>query len=152
MPAYRGIYYQPTELAFTDWQKTVDEILEADGHLSGVTVTIFMGYAGVLEQPERPGSYYYKFCETLANLGLKRCYVHTVQHFPWHSEREYYTVYDNSTTDDLKSRALVMEDVLEKVVMGKEYSTNHDLLKASGFFEQEWATDADSDAFERTFF
>jgi hypothetical protein len=151
VPVYRRIYQEPTELAFTDWQITVNDILEAESHLSRLTVTIFMGYAAVLPQPERPGSHYYRFCETLAKLGLKRCYVHTAQHFPWHPEGEYYTSYNDSITDDLKSRALVIEEILEKVVMRKGYSSNHDLLKESGVFQLEWVTAADSDAFKRTF-
>jgi len=151
MPAYGAVYQRPTEWAFIGWQKTVDELVKEYGRLRTLLVTLFMGYAGVVTQPERPGSYYYRFCETLAKLGLRSCYVHTVTHFPWHADGEYYAIHNNSITNSLRNRALNMQAVLEKVVMGEEYSTDHDLLKARGIFELEWITLADEEAFERTF-
>jgi hypothetical protein len=44
-----------------------------------------------------------------------------------------------------------MDEVLEKVVMGKECSTNRDLLNTRGGFQLEWVSAAELDAFERTF-
>jgi hypothetical protein len=140
LPTYRVEYHQPTEEAFSEWHKTMERI-RVKNYLSGTIITIFLGYGATTEHVlTKPDNIYYRFCEPFIPVGLRKFYVHTAQSFVWHANDHHHTQW--STSEQTKHEALLMEDDLEKLVMGKEYSSNHSRLKSSGHFELklfEWA-------------